>query len=414
MRRIASPARPRRVAPQVYDPLDPGVLADPYPAYARLRELGPVRDSAGTWLFSTYEHVSSLIRDPRLTALRPPPSTAGMPAEARSAVDELWGLYRRWLLMMDPPKHTHVRRLVRDPFGRREIERLRPRIQNVVDELVAPGLARGRMDVIAELAAPLPTRVVAGLLGLSEEEAPFLKRCTEDLVGSFGAVVGDPRSAALHLRALGGFHRGRRYLVAELARRRLRPLDDLLSSLLAAEERGAIATDELVANCLLLIGAGNETTTHLIGNGTLVLLRHPDELRRLRDDPSLLPTAVDELLRFDPPVQMTERIAVEPIELGGVTIRPGEWVRMLVAAANRDPAAFPDPDRLDVGRTGQRHFSLGGGVHHCIGGALGRLEAEVAFGTLLRRAPDVAPGPGEPVRRENPTFRGLLSLPVVL
>jgi cytochrome P450 len=414
MRRIAAPARPRGVPTNVYDPLDPSVLADPYPAYVRLRRLGPVRDAAGTWLVSTYEHVTALIRDPRLTALRPPPSTAGMPAEAREAVEELWGLYRRWLLMMDPPKHTHVRRLVRDPFGRREVERLRPRIRTVVDELLAPGVARGRMDVIAELAAPLPTRIVAELVGLSEEDAPFLKRCTEDLVGSFGAIAGDPRSAALHLRALGGFHRGRRYLVSELARRRLRPLTDLLSSLLAAEERGAIAPDELVANCLLLLGAGNETTTHLIGNGMLALLGHPDDLRRLRDDPSLMPTAVDELLRFDPPVQMTERIAVAAIELGGVTIRPGEWVRMLLAAANRDPAAFRDPDRLDVGRQGQRHLALGGGVHYCIGGALGRLEAEVAFGTLLRRAPDLALGPGEPVRRDNPTFRGLVSLPVVV
>ncbi len=390
-----------------FNPMDPEFLADPYPTYRRLRTEDPVHHSPlDFWVLTRYEDVVAVLRDPRFIK---EPLAAFVAARFGVAVPPGVGVS---MLDRDPPDHTRLRSLVSKAFTPRVVEGLRPRIQEIVDSLITRAEAAGTMDLIEELAYPLPVNVICEMLGVPVEDHERFKGWSLDIARGLDSILLPPESdvprrsgAARH--AMGDYFRG---LVAE---RRASPRGDLLSALIAAEEAGdKLSEDELLATCILLLIAGHETTVNLIGNGTLALLRHPGELRRLRESPGLIASAVEELLRYDAPVQRTARIPSTDITIGGRTIGKGEMVMPFIGAADRDPAQFPDPDRLDLARTDNRHIAFGWGIHFCLGAPLARVEGQIAIDTLVRRFPKLELVTNEPEYRQSLTLRGLKTLPV--
>jgi cytochrome P450 len=401
-----------------FDPYQPGFLLDPYPFYHRIREVDPVNWSAvpgsgpdGAWYLFRHDDILALLRDQRLgrewQRLLPPGETPPVPPP-----DSFGAMVENWMLFRDPPTHTRLRSLVTKAFTPRAVQALRSQIEAAADDLLDRALDRGReMDLIADFAFPLPVTVIALILGVRPEDRGQFREWSMALAKAIDLDKGlDPEIGALADRATRGLGDYLRVIVAE---RRQAPADDLISGLLAAEEGGIRLTEEeLIATLVLLLVAGHETTVNLIGNGTIALLRNPDQLARLRDAPDLMTGAVEELLRYDSPVQITFRFVFEEIELRGKTIRPGEWVGFVLGSANRDPAVYPDPDRLDVGRTVGRTAAFGMGIHFCLGAPLARLEGEVAFRALLTRCPDLRLATEAPDWRSGIVLRGLKSLPV--
>jgi cytochrome P450 len=315
------------------------------------------------------------------------------------------------MLFRDPPDHTRLRGLVTKAFTAKRIEDLRPRMQQIVDGLLDAALERGEMDVVADLAYPLPVTVICEMLGVPREDHHRFHAWSADLVVTLDPMVpGDVMTRAL--QASEAFDA---YLGDLIAKRRRSPKDDLLTALIVAEEEGGrLSQDELLSQLVLLLVAGHETTVNLISSGTFALLQHRDQLERLQAEPSLIKTGVEELLRYYPPVQLTGRIPLEDMEIGGMSIRRGQQVVALVGAANRDPAQFPDPDRLDLSREPNRHMAFGGGIHHCLGAALARAEGQVAIASLVRRAKRIELREDQPTWKATITLRGLAALPVRL
>jgi cytochrome P450 len=390
-----------------FNPMDPEFLADPYPTYHRLRDEDPVHHSPmDFWVLTRYEDVAAVLRDPRFIK---EPIVSMVAARFGVSVPPGVGLS---MLDRDPPDHTRLRSLVSKAFTPRVVEGLRPRIQTMVDDLITRAEAVGSMDLIEEFAYPIPVNVICEMLGVPVEDHERFKGWSLDIARGLDSVWLPPESeipkrsgAARH--AIGDYMRG---LIAE---RRASPRGDLLSALIAAEEAGdKLGEDELIATCILLLIAGHETTVNLIGNGTLALLRHPEELRRLRETPGLITNAVEELLRYDGPVQRTARITSTAVTIGGRTIPKGEMVMPFIGAADRDPSQFPDPDRLDLGRADNRHIAFGWGIHFCLGAPLARVEGQIAIDTLVRRLPRLALVNDEPEHRQSLTLRGLKALPV--
>lgn len=392
-----------------FDPLSPEVVADPYPFYHRLRSDDPVHHSPlGFWILTRYDDVVMALRDPRFGRKGFEPllqavygSGAGQPGYVTS------------MLFRDPPDHTRLRGLVNKAFTPRVVEELRPRIQEVVDGLLDEVQDRETMDVIADLAYPLPVIVICEMLGVPTSDRGTLRQWSIDIARSLDAIglPVDPeiivRGNAARQALTSYFRHG---LIPE---RRKRPRPDLLSALIAAEEEGdTLSEGELLATCNLLFVAGHETTVNLIGNGLLALLRHPAQLQMLREDPSRIESAVEEFLRYDSPVQRTGRIPDSEVEIDGKQIAPGEMVVAVIGAANRDPAHFPDPDRLDITRSDNRHIAFGWGIHFCLGAPLARVEGQIAISALLRRAPRLALATRAPEWRESSVLRGLKALPV--
>ena len=387
------------------NPFDPAVMADPYPYYRLMRERDPVHwnGSVKTWFLTRHADVSALLRDDRFSADRtrseryvPPPPGRDRPA--------------RSMLVVDPPDHTRLRNLVSKAFTARMVARLRSRVEAICAGLV-DRLAGGReADLVAEFAYPLPVIVIAEMLGVPAGDRMRFQEWSAVLVRGLDPFVdAATQETVLDARdALTGYLRG---IVAE---RRREPADDLITGMIAAREQGDFLSEgELVAMCNLLLVAGHETTVNLIAGGTLALLRSPDQLDRLRRRPALARTAVEELLRWAPPVQWTGRVAAAELEIGGRRIVPGQSVVGILAAANRDPDVFPDPDRLDIGRHPNPHLAFGRGIHFCLGAPLARLEAQVALPMLLGRFPDLRLA-GEPEPRPTWNLRGLVRLPVAL
>jgi cytochrome P450 len=390
-----------------FNPMDPEFLADPYPTYRRLRDEDPVHHSPlDFWVLTRYDDVATVLRDPRFIK---EPLVSMVAARFGVSVPPGVGLS---MLDRDPPDHTRLRSLVSKAFTPRVVDGLRPRIQKTVDDLITRAEGVGTMDLIEEFAYPIPVNVICEMLGVPVEDHERFKGWSLDIARGLDSVWLPPESeipkrsgAARH--AIGDFMRG---LIAE---RRASPRGDLLSALIAAEEQGdKLSEDELIATCILLLIAGHETTVNLIGNGTLALLRHPEELRRLRETPGLIASAVEELLRYDGPVQRTARVTNTEVTIGGRTIPKGEMVMPFIGAADRDPSQFPDPDRLDLGRGDNRHIAFGWGIHFCLGAPLARLEGQIAIDTLVRRLPGLALVDAEPEYRQSLTLRGLKALPV--
>jgi len=398
----------------------PDFLRDPYPTYRALREAGPlhrVEDGAlRFWAVTRHADVLALLRDPRVTVDRLPQLGGDPAAPVDSAtlnpIARALRTLSRVMLFRDPPDHTRLRGLANKAFTPRMVEALRPRIAALVGELLAPLEPGARFDVVHDFAEPLPILVIAELLGLPAADRKELKGWSDDL-----AVLLDGSIALQHLdRGIRSAIAVLDYLRGHLEERRRNPREDLLSAMLAARERDENLTeDEILATALLVMGAGHETTTNLVGNAVLALLRNPRELARLRAEAALLPGAVEEFLRYDAPVQGTARALREPIEIHGTRIPARNEVLLPIGCANRDPEVFADPDRLDVGRADVRHASFGHGIHFCLGAGLARLEAQLAIGGLLARAPRLEPACDEAQLAWRPGWllRGLTALPVV-
>lgn len=387
------------------EPFSPEMMADPYPAYRAFRERGRVqRTSAGHWLATGYDEVSSLLTDQRFGEAAGRGGRIRLSRATREGQQQLLGRVDT-MLSQDPPEHTRLRRLVSKAFTPRSVQKMRPRIQEVVNELLEKVDGRDEFDLVSELAWPLPVIVIAEMLGIPREDRERFKRWSDAMVATLGgdySALDEARRSNEELVE---------YVSRVIAERRKEPRDDLISRLVAAEERGqTLSEDEMLGTVALLLVAGNETTTHLISNGMLALLRNPEQLARLREDPSLLPSAVDELLRYTGPVHTTRRVAKTDVSLGGTEIKRGEVVIGLLAAANRDPNQYADPDSLDVARNPTDHMAFGDGIHFCLGAALARLEGQVTIGTLLQRFPGLRLLDGAPEWGGTFAIRGVSSL----
>jgi cytochrome P450 len=392
------------------DLTDPAVVADPYPAFARAREIAPVQwhEGLGLWLAFTHAESNAVLRDRRLGRIWRDKEPVG-----RFGSFNL--IHRNAILEMEPPHHTRLRRLISGAFARGHVERLRPWVEELagrlVDELLERSGGTTPVDLLTGMAEQLPVAVIAELLGVPEADRHLLRPWSNAIVKMYEYERTTEREAAAE-RAADEFVAYLRSLAAE---RRRTPGDDLVSSLVAERDAHGdkLTEDELVTTCILLLNAGHEATVNVTGNGTLALLRNPEQLRRLRKDPALLPTAIEELMRYDSPLQLFERTATEDVEIGGVTVERGTKIAALLGAANHDPAVFTSPATLDVGRTENPHVSFGAGVHFCIGAPLARVELQATFGALLGRTSSLELG-GKPLRRPEFVIRGLAELPVVL
>lgn len=397
----------------VFNPFLPEFHADPHRHYHAIRRHDPVHWSfLGVWLLTRHADIVTVLRDPRFSA--DPRRWTGYRGRYLRHTDgtpgPLASLHAKWLLGIDPPDHTRLRSLTNKAFTPQVAERMRPQIHRMVGRLLDRVAAAGTMDVIADLAYPLPLLVIAHMLGVPEDDCEQLRVWSLELNPSFDPLM--PLDVLAHADRI--VLEMNEYFRRQVRDRRRQPRDDLLSALVAAGDQGDhLSEDELLALCVLLFWAGHETTVNLIGNGVYTLLRHPAELARLREDASLAPSAVEEMLRFESPVQLTYRTAVQDLEYGGRQIGSGQQVILSLGAANRDPEAFPDPDRFDIGRRENHHVAFGYGIHFCVGAALARVQAQIAVTALLDRLrmPTLAPKPLEWHR--NILVRGLTALPIV-
>jgi cytochrome P450 len=366
------------------DLLDPELAADPYPALARMRECEPVHwsDRHQAWMVFRYDDVTAALADARLSSNRIQPLLASLRPASRARMGRVLEIMADWMVVRDPPQHTRLRRLTAAAFSPRRVKAMEARIGEIVDGLLDAALPRGGMDVVADLAYPLPATVIAELVGAPAEDFPRFRAWSQAL-GEVAFGAGDPERYA---RALAGLDEMLAYFHAQVARERAG--DDLIGVLLAGDGADALDHDEIAGMCALLLFAGHETTTSLISNAVLTLGRHPRQLARLRAEPALIGTTVEEVLRFEGPVKLIVRWAAQPLELRGRTIEAGTRVQLMLASANRDPARFAAPDAFDISRAPSPHLAFGRGVHACIGAMLARLEARAALAGFLDRVGD--------------------------
>ena len=397
------------ITPGLYQLLDPDVLADPYPLYRALREQDPVQwdPFLHAWVVTDYQNVLTILSKFSADRTPTPEHLARMGA---GRLEPIARVMVQQMLFMDAPTHTRLRRLCSLAFTTRRVERMRRHIQDIADDLIDHVLDRGEMDLIDDFASPLPAIVTAELLGVSPRDWRQLKDWSADFAEMLGNFQHNPERAGRVLKTVEDMIA---YFRSALRDRQKTARDGLIQSLTDAEVEGSrLSEEEIIANIIVTMVGGQETTTNLIGNGLLTLLRNPDSLALLRDDPSITACAVEELLRYESPSQHTGRMASADILLGGKLIRKRDAVIAVMAAGNRDPARFADPDRLDLMRTDNRHLAFGWAAHFCFGAPLARMEGQIAFETLLRRLPGVALKPGRLVWRENLGLRGLKALPL--
>jgi cytochrome P450 len=397
-----------------FNPFLPGSLADPYPMYRELLKHNPTswQPLMEGWVFTRYKDVDHILTHPNMSADR---------AKARNQFSEMiekqqqsFGPFSRapTMLTSDPPQHTRLRKLVSKAFTPRAVNDLKPRIQEIVDELLDEAEAQGnQMDLVTALGYPLPVIVIAEMLGIPSTDRAKFKHWSDEVVATLGGPFTPPDvldRARVSIEALA------EYLMPIIHDRRSNPREDLLSRLVAAEEQGQVLSeDEIFTTAILLLIAGNETTTHLIGNSTLALLRNPEQVEMLRNDPALWPSAVEELLRFIGPVQATARVVKEDMEIGGQAVKEGQIAMTLLGAANHDPEKWGDTaDQLDVTRNPVDHVGLGDGIHFCLGAPLARAEAQISLSSLLKRFPKLRLETDTPEWGGTFIIRGVKSLPL--
>jgi cytochrome P450 len=395
----------------LYHLLDPEVLANPYPLFHRLRSEAPVHwdPFPHAWVVTRYRDVVTVLHDFSAECTPTPEQLTKM---GLGELNPIAQVLVRQMLFLDPPAHTRLRALAAAAFTPGRVEVLRGHIQDITNQLLDDLTDRGCMDVIADLGEPLPCIVSAEMLGVPVEDHQQLKAWSRDFSSMLGNFQHSPDCVP---RVLKSVNEMTAYFRSAMKEQRLRPRGGLVSSLMDAEIQGdRLSEDEVIANCILTMVGGQETTTNLIGNGVLSLLRNPDQLEKLRGDLSLIPSAIEELLRYESPSQHTARLAPEDTILGGKRIKKRQAVIAVMAAGNRDQERFPEPDRLDICRTDNRHLAFGWAAHFCFGAALARIEGQIAFETLLRRLPDLALEPNKPLLwRHNLGLRGLTALHVV-
>jgi cytochrome P450 len=387
--------------------LDRGYFENPYPVYHALRRFDPVhRNPDGTWFVSRYDDALVCYRDRRMS------SDKKIEFRPRMGDGPLYLHHTTSLVFNDPPLHTRVRKLLAAAFTPRAIAAMEPRIDALVDRLLDEAADKRRIDLIADFASPLPLEVVCTMLGVPPEEREPLRAWATTILSGLEPML-SPQMLDGGNRAVADFSA---YLDRLIERRRKRPADDadVLGTLIHGEVDGEKLTHaELVQNCIFLLNAGHETTTNLVGNGVDALVRFPDEMERLRHDPGLIESAIEEMLRFESSNQLGNRRVTEEIGLGGVTLPAGAYIWIGIGAANRDPAQFPEPDRFDVGRTPNRHLAFATGIHACLGMSLARLEGRIAIGKLLARFPKLRRD-GDFVRGGRARFRGFASYPMAV
>ena len=396
-----------------YTPSRQNWRADPYPFYRQLQERDPFHHSIsqGGWVLSRYHSIEAVLKDRRFSSdirhWRNWPSVRKIMHRVEPKETNL--SYTPSMLELDPPDHTRMRKLVSKAFTPRALEALRPRIEQIVADIVETAKHNDGMNVIEDLAYPLPVMVIAEMLGVPHEDRDQFRHWSDEAIRDIDAASLDDFRRARQAQG-----QLREYFAGIVEQCRNSPRDDIISALIQAEEEGdKLTTDELYATCVLILVAGHETTTNLIGNGLLALLQHPDQLHRLQEEPELMSQAVEELLRYNSPVQNTVRFATEECEFEGYKIKKGDQMVLLLGAGNRDPEVFARPDQLDITRPDIRPLSFGYGIHFCLGAALARMEASAAFSALLAQCPELQLGTEALQWRNSATFRGLVALPVI-
>jgi cytochrome P450 len=387
----------------VLDLTAPAFVSDPYPIFDRLRRETPVlwHEPTGQHLAFSFALCNAVLRDRRFGRLW----TDKTPVEKFEPFNRL---HRNQMMENEPPDHTRLRSLVAKAFARGHVERLRPRVQQLADQLLDKVADADEFDLIADFAEPLPVAVIAELLGIPEADRHLLRPWSQAIVKMYEYG----RTPSLEADAIRSSAEFADYMRDLAAQRRAHPRDDLVSHLVLAEERGqTLSEDELVASAILLLNAGHEASVNAFGNGVVTLLEHPEQLARLRADHGLVASAIEEMIRFDAPLQLFERTAREDMQVGDVTVRAGERVAALLGSANRDPNAFEDADVFDIGRQPNHHIGFGAGLHHCLGAPLARMELQISLPTLLDRFPALRSG-GIPVRRPTFVLRGYESVPL--
>jgi cytochrome P450 len=395
-----------------FNPMVRSFRVDPYPTYRKLQEKDPFHRSRpmGAFVLTRHADISAVLRNPAfLSDGRKHPRAKKLQEQAvRQGLAAPEDFATQPMLTTDPPDHTRLRSLVSRAFTPRAVEALRPRVEHLVDEMLDRCEEMGSFDVIEEIAYPLPVIIIAEMLGIPPEDRAQFKSWSDDLAKTVGMS-----SIEEQMKARAARHALRAYLEPIIAERRREPREDLLSALVAAENEGdRLSIDELHATVMLLLVAGNETTTNLIGNGLLALLHHPEQLERVRAHPEMMGMAVEELLRYDSPVQGTSRFTLTDTEVNGRPVSAGQELFLMIGAANRDPHQFRDPDTLDVGREDNKHLSFGNGIHYCLGAPLARIEGPAALAALVRRFPRMRLATDKLDWGDNIILRGLRSLPV--
>jgi cytochrome P450 len=391
---------------------DPAINANPFPIFRRLQDEEPVHwsDALRGWVITRYDDVRRIALDRDLSADRVRPFFEVLPTDEQRKLADLRHYLTLWAVFKDAPDHTRLRGLMNRAFTPRAVEALRPNIERIVDDLLDNIVARGEADFIAGFAYPLPASVIMDMLGVPRRDLAVMKVWSDDIALFVGIARTTPGK---HARAQAGTREMAAYFRRLVAERRAAPRDDMISALIAAEEEAQHLTeDEIVATCILLLFAGHETTANLIGNGVLALLRHPEQLAKLRARPELAASAVEECLRYDGPSGALARVVAVEHELGGRRLKQGERVYAWMNAANRDPRRFPDPDRFDIERTDNRHLTFGHGAHFCLGAPLARLEAQIAFPRILARLEGLALAADDFEWIDSLILRGVKHLPV--
>jgi hypothetical protein len=396
----------------VFDPQDPATRRDPFPLFAQLRERDPAHWSPAlkAWVFTRYDDVRRVALNADMSPDRLTPFFDSLPDERRRTMADLMRYLSLWLVFRDPPEHTRLRTLLNKAFVPTALEAWRPRIQAIVDELLDRVAARGSMDLIGEFAFPLPASVIMDMLGVPRADMDEIRVWSNDIALFIGTARGVPDK---YRRAETGAHAMAEYFRRLIAERRAVPRDDLMTALIAArEEEDRLSEDELIATCILLLFAGHETTTNLIGNGLYAFMRHPHEWLRLRENPALIQGAVEEILRYDGPSGALARVVRVAHTMHGRDLQQGDRVFAMLNAANRDPRQFQEPDRFDITRERNRHMTFGQGIHFCLGSSLARMEGQIAIATVAARLPSIRPAIDAPEFLDALIMRGLRALPV--